>query len=178
MSGSDLTRTSDLVDAALRRGMHAEPLPAAALARIRAAAESEWRATTGAAAHERRWLRYASAAAVAMLLLAGGWTIGTRNPAGARTAAIGRFEHIDYPGAVEQHRWLRDRALADGEPVHSGQRILVRGGGRIALASAGSLRLAAGTDIQVDSVEQLRLTDGDLYVDIHPSAAPACILRS
>ncbi len=52
--------------------------------------------------------------------------------------------------------------------MHGGQRILVRGGGRIALASAGTLRLAAGTNIEIDSAQLLRLTDGDLYVDIPP----------
>ncbi|MEJ0100775.1 MAG: FecR domain-containing protein [Pseudomonadota bacterium] len=159
MSESDL-------DIVLRRGMHAEPLPQAALVRIRVASEAEWRASTGQPVRRHRWPRYAAAATIAMLMLGGGWIIGTRHQPGA---LVGHFEHIDYPGAVEQHRWLHDRALADGEEVHSGQRILVRGGGRIALASAGSLRLAPGANIQIDSAEQVRLTDGDLYVDIPPA---------
>lgn len=162
------TGTADPVDTALRRGMHADPLPDKALVRIRAATRAEWWSVVDGTQRGHHWRRHAIAAGIGMLLLAAGWMVHTRDPAIPSSASIGRLERIDYPGVIEQHRWSRDRSLSDGEELRTGQHILARGGGRIALVKAGSLRLAAGTSIRIDSDHLVQLTDGDIYVDIPP----------
>ncbi len=152
-------------DSALRRGLQVEPLSAAALARIRAASEQEWRSSTRRPQSPRHALRYA-AAAIIVLAIGGAVVLGL-SPGNAG-AVIGTLERADQPGAVE-HRWLRDRAIGNGEALHAGQRVEVRGGARIALAGAGSLRLAAGTKVKILSAQVLKLIDGSLYFDMPPA---------
>jgi len=163
----------DGMDKVLRRGLQTEPLSARALERIRSAAEAEWRASTDVAGvvpgRPRLWMRYASAAAVAMFVLAGGWFFVARPFAHPPGAVLGRLERADYPGVVERRAWAQDRAIAGGALLRSGQDILARGGARIALPIAGSLRMAPGTDIEVLSDQLLKVVDGSLYVDIPPA---------
>jgi hypothetical protein len=175
MNDTPYTDSPDPMDDILRRGMSTDPLPDAALHRIRQATEREWRSATAASRTGPGWWRYASAAA-ALLVVVGGWFAVSRPPDQTPLATIGRLERIDYPGAVEQRPWARDRQIIAGESVHAGQRILVRGGARIALASAGTVRLAAGTDIEVVADDLIRLTDGSLYVDIPPEHSPRVAL--
>ncbi len=171
MSGPDSNESVDALDAVLRRGLHSAPVSAQALERIRAATESEWRAQVGYGDRARGWRTYASAAAAATLVLIGGLFVVIRNPSAPLDTVLGRLERVEYPGAVERHTWRKDRSIANGERLHGGQRILVRGGARIALAGAGSLRLAAGTGVEILSDHLLKLTDGDIYVDIPPESS-------
>ncbi len=158
----------DPMDAVLRLGMITDRLSPTALRRIELATAREWRKSTGTESVRRLGWRHMQAASVTVMALCGLWlAVEHVAPAPQRTV-IGHLEHIDYPGAIEERALGRTRAIASGEALRVGEKILVRGGTRVAFASAGTLRLAAGTGIEVVSSSVIRLTDGDMYVDIPP----------
>jgi ferric-dicitrate binding protein FerR (iron transport regulator) len=73
-------------------------------------------------------------------------------------------------GAVQQ-RWLsRNVALGSGDLLRAGQTVDARSSALIALAHGGTLRLAAGTRIDVVADTRIRLASGTAYVDIPPGA--------
>ena len=157
------------MDSVLRRGLQTEPLSAQAMQRIRSATEAEWRSSNAVVRQPRHWRRYASAAAV-VLLLAGSWLLLPRH-SDVQGMVLGRLERADYPGVVERHKWSQDRAVASGALLRSGQVILARGGARIALPAGGSVRVAPGTGIEVLSDQLLKVVDGSVYVDIPPASS-------
>ncbi|MEO8315677.1 MAG: FecR domain-containing protein [Pseudomonadota bacterium] len=178
---NDTSESTGALDSVLRRGLQTVPLAPEAMERIRAATEAQWRVSVGAVEgpeakakaeveSSRPWGMYASAAAVVMMLLVGGLFAVIRNPAASSGTVLSRLEKTEYPGVVELHTWSHDRALANGEVLRKGQRILARGGARIALPTAGSLRVAAGTSLEVASDQLFKLSDGDIYVDVPPAA--------
>lgn len=162
----DTNQGSDEVDSILRRGLQTDPLSPAAMERIRAATETQWRAAVGVVELKPRWRIYTAAAAVFMLLLVSGLFVMVRSPGFLSETVLSRLERMEYPGVVELHTWSHDRSLASGETLRKGQRILARGGARIALPRAGSLRIAPGTTLKVKSDGRFILSDGDVYVDV------------
>lgn len=152
----------------LRRGLRADPLTPEALERIRSATRAEWSASIETTHGTRRWMRHASAAAAAGLLLAGAWFAVTQFATDPPGAVLGQLVRADYPGAVERHRWSGSEAIAIGHALRERQDISVRGGAIIAMVSGGTLRLAAGTGISILSDHVVRLNDGDIYIDIPP----------
>ncbi|MEJ0100757.1 MAG: FecR domain-containing protein [Pseudomonadota bacterium] len=162
---TDDTGKMDGTDGALRRGLQVAPLSTEAMARIRAATEQEWRATTSTPQRSRHVMRRA-AAAIVVLAIAGALMVGRFG--GDTGAVIGKLERADQPGAVEHH-WLHDHPLDNGAALHAGQRVEVQGGARIALAGAGSLRLAPGTRVKILSAHLLKLIDGSIYLDMPPT---------
>src|SRR6478735_9305830 len=158
------------MDSVLRRGMQTEPLSTQALQRIRTATEKEWRISTTVASRPRSWWRYATAAAV-LLVLGGCWLLASHLAMAPQGAVLGRLERADYPGVIERHAWSQDRVVAGGELLRAGQDILARGGVRIALPAGGSVRVAPGTGIEVLSEQLLKVVDGSVYVDIPPASS-------
>jgi FecR protein len=164
----DANTLTDAMDSLLRRGLQIDPLSPEAMQRIHAATKAEWLATVDDVKDRRRWGVYASAAAVLMAVLLGGIVVIFRNPVFLTASLMSRVDRMEYPGVLEQHTWSRSRALANGEALRKGQQLLARGGARITLPGSGSLRVAAGTSLEVASDSLFILSDGDVYVDMPP----------
>ncbi|MEZ5514529.1 MAG: FecR family protein [Steroidobacteraceae bacterium] len=154
---------------ALRRGLHAEPLSPAAMQRIRAATEAEWRAATRVQRKRSPWLPMAAAATLAMAAIGAGWWVVSD---GARVdgAVFGQLERTT--GAVnESLSFGRVRPIAAGSPLRAGQRLQVVGNALVNLPGGGTLRLASATSLQILGAETARLERGVVYVDIPPQSS-------
>jgi len=160
----------------LRDNLRVGALSPDALARIRAATETEWRANVAGGIREdqprsarRRWRPFAAAASVALLALAG---VGAYLSNGDTTPGdpLARLARAEPPGVVELRPWWREAALDAGADIRAGQRLAVRGGTLFALRGGGDLRVAPHSEIEVISAQAVRLKRGELYVNIPPGA--------
>jgi hypothetical protein len=150
----------------LREGLRAHALSAEAMARIRAAVQVEWRANV-VTRRPRRWLPYAAAiclVAVASLEAAFLASSGHVDP-GELAARLVRFES---PGVLEVHALLRSTLLTEGAVLNSGNTYRVNGLALLALEGGGNLRLAANSEFEIVSRDEVRLESGEMYVDIPP----------
>lgn len=158
----------------LRTGLHANPLSAEAMARIRAATEAEWRANLESTAKvelpSRRWWPYAAAASLFALAVLGGLLfmgqIG-RPDRGEPAAHLVRFE---APGVVEVRLLRTDTNLTEGAVLRSGRTYRAVGQALVDLADGGNLRVASGSEVEILAKDEVRLVSGELYVDIPPGA--------
>lgn len=161
-------------DSALRAGLRANPLSAEAMQRIRRATETEWRAslddeqTTARSPSSTKW-KFAAAAAV--LLLAGAGAIGVYRFDGAATGErVATVIRSDAPG-LELRRVLRTgEPVAVGADVRAHSRLQVRGDSLLSLEGGGNLRVARGSEFELPDTHTLRLTRGELYLDIPPGS--------
>jgi ferric-dicitrate binding protein FerR (iron transport regulator) len=155
----------------LRSALSARPLAAEAMARIREATEREWMAQVRPARVRRNWPRMAIAAATVMILVATGWMVTLTRGVDVQAPALGRLERVGMQGAVERHLLSRSVPLATGDLLRSGESVDVRSNALVALANGGTLRLVAGTRVEVVSDTRIRLTKGVAYVDIPPGTS-------
>jgi hypothetical protein len=98
----------------------------------------------------------------------------TRNP--DRTA-IGSLSKTSDAGLEVGTGLLRHRTLAVGETLRAGDRLTARGAALIVLTHGGSLRVAAGTHLELASPTQVALERGLIYLDIPPAASLANPVR-
>jgi ferric-dicitrate binding protein FerR (iron transport regulator) len=162
---TDPTHTDD-DEHALRSGLRADALSPEAMARIRAATEAEWRAQVAAAPVTPWWRRGAAlAAAASLLVVALGAITFTRSGGGEQ---LGTLARADGAGLVEHRLLGRDAGVAVGMPLRSTKNYASRGGALLALAGGGNLRVAPGSQFEIQAAHQLRLTKGEVYVDIPP----------
>lgn len=153
----------------LREGLQVNPLSAEAMARIRAAAEGEWRTSVGRPPRWR-WWSYAAAASVAALALAGGMLFvggGMQETHGEVAAHLVRFES---PGIAERRAWRQGTPLIEGAVLRSDRRYRADGQALLALEGGGNLRVAPGSEFEVLSRDVVQLERGELYIDIPPGA--------
>lgn len=152
----------------LRANLHVRALSPEALARIRQAAEGEWRAHVDLPSR-RRGVRLAAAASVAALAVAGAWGfLGTWNADAGETLA--RVARADAPGVVEERSLWREKRLDVGSDLKSGRHFEAQGPALLSLQGGGNLRIARGSRFEVVSANSVRLESGELYVDIPPGA--------
>lgn len=126
--------------------------PAADAEEIRRAVYAEWDAVTG----RRVWAkRTAYAAAASLLLAAGIWVTGPFESA-APLASVARIERVQGDVA----------GLAVGGSLAAGTRVST-GEGQVAvrLASGGSLRIGAGSEVVLIGLDAAELVAGVLYFD-------------
>jgi ferric-dicitrate binding protein FerR (iron transport regulator) len=162
----------------LRENLRVGALSPEALARIRSATEAEWRSNVAAQARDSvdekrprvpRWRPLAVAASVMIVALAGIGTWLSRDAAVAG-APLARLERAEPPGVVELRPLWRESALDAGADIRVGQKIAVRGGTLFALHGGGDLRVAPHSEIEVVSADTVRLSRGELYVNIPPGS--------
>jgi len=155
-------------DRMLRESLQVKPLSAAALSRIRAVAESEWRANL-VERRPRRWLPYAAAAILLALMSAGGLFLAGvgREDLGEPAARLMRSE---TSGVFEVHALRQDIPLKEGSVVRSARNFRVNGQALFELEGGGSLRVASGSEFEIVARDVVRLTSGEMYVDIPPGA--------
>lgn len=164
-------------DSALRAGLRANPLSAEAMQRIRRATESEWRASlddTRSATRGPSNAKWKLAAAAAVLLMAVAGVIGVYRldgaTAGERVAIVIRS---DAPG-LELRRILRAGGpVTVGADVRTHMRLQVRGDSLLGLEGGGNLRVVRGSEFELLDTHTLRLTRGELYLDIPPGSRGA-----
>ena len=156
----------------LRAGLHVNPLSPEAMARIRAAAEAEWRAEVEWHANvqrpSRRWLPYAAAAGLFALAVLGGLVFMSpvgRPEHGEVAAHLVRFE---APGVVELHLLGSGSTLTEGAVLRSGRSYRVTGQSLIDLENGGNMRVASGSEFEILAKADVRLESGEMYVDIPP----------
>jgi len=134
-----------------------------AMASVRAAVESEWRATVAARRRRRQFTGWAAAAGVAMAAVAVWIARPAYPPADAVVASITRVV-----GEVQQDsgdgRWS---TLAASGPLSAGTRLRTSDGGRIALrlTDGVELRLDSGTLVALEDAAHASLSQGAVYVD-------------
>lgn len=167
--------TETAADEALRAGLRATTLSPEALQRIRAATESEWRASLGPASASvgpNSRSRWKIAAAASVLVLIGAAVFGLtnydqRSDAGALVATV---ERSDMPG-IERRQVLRaDEPVPAGTALRVNARLGARGDALLKLAGGGNLRVARGSLFDIPDAHTVRLQRGELYVDIPPGA--------
>ena len=134
-----------------------------AMASVRAAVESEWRATVAARRRRRQFTGWAAAAGVAMAAVAVWIARPAYPPTDAVVASVTRVV-----GEVEQDsgdgRWS---ALAAPGALSAGTRLRTSEGGRIALrlTDGVELRLDSGTLVALEDAAHASLSQGAVYVD-------------
>jgi uncharacterized NAD(P)/FAD-binding protein YdhS len=149
----------------LRSGLTARPLDAEAMARIRKATEQEWRTQVRPQRMRKGWTRMAIAASAAIVAVAGGLMF-TFQGVDTQSPALGRLERVGMQGVVERNWLNRSVALNSGDLLRAGETVHARSNALVTLANGGTLRLVAGTHINVVSDTKIRLTRGVAYVDI------------
>jgi ferric-dicitrate binding protein FerR (iron transport regulator) len=160
-------------DRALREGLRAKGLSLEALKRIRSVTEAEWRSTLGEvspALRPRRWMPFAMAASAALLAVAATLSLYLQDNRSASGAVLGSVSRSDAPG-LRAHHWLRsDETLGAGADLRVFQELEARGDSLVSLAGGGNLRVSRGSSFEVVTQHSIRLTRGELYVDIPPGA--------
>lgn len=147
----------------------ARPLDSAALNRVRAAVQEAWEVTPSTAVPPgnraaRRWVAWAGfAAAACVLAIVVGLFVGVQ-PRDEREM-IGSLAPM-RDGTIEvAEPFFRHRALAVGDAVRVGDHFTTRGAALILLTQGGTLRIAAGSVIGMETASQLQLERGAIYVD-------------
>jgi ferric-dicitrate binding protein FerR (iron transport regulator) len=160
------------LDRLLREAMETAPLDRAALDRIKAATMREWRSATERMPAplfrtRRSWIgALATAAGIAGLIM-----LGVVMRSGVEPAVVGTLSRL-RSGSIEA-RWaiMRHRALRVGDALRVGETIVSQGPALVSLASGGTLRIAAGTGIEMSSQTRLTLQQGLIYVDTPTAVA-------
>lgn len=168
------SQKDDVADSALRAGLRANPLSAEAMQRIRRAAEAEWRASfadTQAVPRARTNTKWKFAAAAAVVLLAGAGVIGVLRGDGAAVGArVATVIRTEAPGLQLRKTLRADEPMAVGAELHVATRLQVRGDTLLSLEGGGNLRVAHGSEFELPGAHALRLTRGELYLDIPPGS--------
>ena len=153
-------------DSVLRHGFQVNPLSPDAMSRIRAAVEVEWRAHV-VDRKPRRWLAYAAAASLLVMLVSLKWFYAApgHESFGALTARLVRFES---PGVTDVQTLGRSAVLGEGALLRAGNTYRANGQALLELADGGNLRVASGTEFEIVAKDVVRLERGEMYVDIPP----------
>ncbi len=158
----------------LRKGLEATTLDQASLDRIKAATRREWKSATQRAPAarirtRRRWIgALAAAAGIAGLVV-----LGVVLRPGVEPTVVGTLARL-RAGSIEA-RWpiMHHRALGVGDALRVGETIVAQGPALVSLAGGGTLRIAAGTAVEMSRKTRLTLQRGLIYVDTPPAAAGA-----
>jgi ferric-dicitrate binding protein FerR (iron transport regulator) len=151
-----------------------------ALQRLHAAVEPEWRGATAERtpgsgrrrpSGRSRWLALVAAAGLAGLGLAL-WVVWPQSPG----AAIGSVSRLQHGLAVRSGLW-HQRRLRNGDPLRVGDRLTSTGPVLVALNRGGTVRIAAGSSIEVTAAASLSLGRGLIYVDIPSESGTTPPLR-
>jgi hypothetical protein len=155
------------VERTLTVALGTQPMSDESLERLRAVVAREWRVATEQpiSSGRSRWIALAAAAALAAVAVAL-WV--TRPP--AQTVAIGSMTRLAADG-------LQHRRLKSGDPLRVGDRLTTRGPLLITLVRGGTLRVAAGSSLNIPGSAQLSLERGRIYLDIPPGSSAVNPLR-
>ena len=163
----------DPIARSLGQGLRRKPLSDEALARVRAAVQTEWEASMPAARRWRGFKRLGLAASVACLgLVAAFWL----RPSAA-VVSVGTIARLESGGLALQSNLYADRTLGVGTVLHAGETIASHGSALINLQEGGTLRVAPGTVLTAQSPNEMELREGRIYVDLPPGLVRSSTFR-
>ena len=146
--------------------------------RLRNAVMKEWRAAlpaaTPAASTMRRW-RWIGVAATAGLVAVALATLLTI-PAG-KSALFGSLVRLNDGDIEMRSGWFRSQTLQVGDALRVGERLQVHGPTLVTLAGGGTLRIGAGSSLNIAKATELSLEHGLIYLDMPPGSIPSNPLR-
>jgi ferric-dicitrate binding protein FerR (iron transport regulator) len=174
-SGDDDKEPGQDVGPALTDALRTEPLDPRALARMHAVVGQEWRSAAGIGhrswrPHRRLWLSLAAAAGLAAV--ATWFAVSPVN-----STALGSVARLDRSDSDVRFSLLRHRTLHAGDALRPGDTLTTHGATLVSLRSGGTLRIAAGSVMDVLSATEIRLKQGTIYVDRPPMTSSADPLR-
>jgi ferric-dicitrate binding protein FerR (iron transport regulator) len=173
--GKDEAMDAEL-ERVLREALRVEPLGQDALARIRASVENEWKLVSNQPPHpvtSRKTLWGSLAAVLALVVLATLWQTW---PA-SNSANFGRIARADAGDISVSFQFVRQRRVEVGDTLRTGERLNVGGPVLISLTDGGTLRVAAGTVLEITGEAEARLKRGQVYVDLPSGASPKVPFR-
>ena len=155
------------VERALTEALRPRSLGPEALERIRARAQDEWRATHAVAKDPQtvRWGRWSALAAVLVLVTL---AAGVYWPPAGETYTFGTVARLDVGMAEQRVGLLHVEQLKTGDVLKTGGILQTRGPVLIELADGGTLRMAAGTALELAGATKGVLRRGQIYVDLPP----------
>jgi ferric-dicitrate binding protein FerR (iron transport regulator) len=158
------------IEQVLKDSLNVAPASERRLDELRASVDREWRnsiAKPRTNPMRRRTARVglaaAAAAAAAMIAL---WVGRTAAP----PESLGSVSRYDAGGVAVRSGLLEQRKLKNGDALRVGDRLTTRGAALVTLAHGGTLRLGPDSSLTVDSISQLSLHQGLVYVEIPPDA--------
>lgn len=160
---------------ALREGLKVNVLSAEAMQRIRQATEQEWRSASRPPARRRSRI-VAVAAAIVGVTAAASWAWFAMSP-GAEGAVLGQVAVVNSPGLFEVKRFAADDSLDAGSSLNVGQRLDARGDAIVTIAEGGNLRIARASAVEIHDSDAIRISRGEVYVDIPPGSHAASSFR-
>ncbi len=171
-AGLDERQIQRLIAAAGRR----PEVPAGDMARIRAAAQDEWRDLVASQARSRRLAAPLALAASLLLVIAAGWWWWRQLEAPVAHEAVATVELIEGDVRVD------GPPLALGGDLRAGAELVTVAGAGAAPARL-AIRLAGGQSVRLDVDSRLRLLapsslellQGGVYVDAAPAAASGAV---
>jgi ferric-dicitrate binding protein FerR (iron transport regulator) len=155
----------------LLQGVGKRDLPSAAVAeQVRQAVHGEWRELVEQRQRRSRFVAYAVAASVAAVALAVVVSLQFHSTSAVPVASVARVEgqlQVDPAGSGD---W---RPLASGEQIATGDTLRTEEGTYAALdfGHGVSVRIDAGSLLEIASTDRVVLDRGSVYVDADPRAA-------
>jgi ferric-dicitrate binding protein FerR (iron transport regulator) len=148
---------------ALTDAMRAEALDPQVLARMRAAVGQEWQASVDVdrawRARRKRWVAIAAAAA-----LAAAWFAGSP----LSPAFFGSIARLNGQDGDVRFMIVRHHTPRVGDALRAGDTLTTHGPALVSLGAGGTLRVGAGSVIEIVGASEIRLTQGVIYVDKPP----------
>lgn len=171
-SSSDPGSDKEL-DRTLADVLRTAALDSQALERIRVVVENEWRASTALQRRSRtirHWKWASLSAAIVIIALTATWF--TKNP--GEPAVFGSISRSD--GGIDA-RHVGDPLRSGDTVLRSGDTVRAHGPMLVSVAAGGSLRIAAGSTVDISSATEIRLERGKIYVDLPPAPAVSARLN-
>lgn len=140
---------------------------------VRQVVHGEWRELVGQRQRRRRFVGFSAAAGIAVAVVAVTLVFQMGSKTGEPVATVARVDGVLQAAAEGSDEW---RPVVQGATVTSGSMLRTDEGTRAALAlpNGVSMRIAAGTLVELKSPARVALDSGALYVDAkHDAAAPA-----
>jgi ferric-dicitrate binding protein FerR (iron transport regulator) len=160
------------IERALTTALSTEPLDDETLERLRATAMAEWRTVNPPARFERkgRWIAVSAAAVVAALAV--GFIVRPTGDA----AVVGTVARLN--GAIDvRGTFWRHWTAHVGDALKTGETLTVHGPVLLSLTQGGTLRVAAGSVLDLTGGAEVSLVHGLVYLDVAPSIKTSTPLR-
>jgi len=161
------------IERALTTALSTEPLGDETLERVRATVMNEWRAANPPSRFDRkgRWIAASAAAVVAALAV--GFIVQRAGDA----AVVGTVARLDDGGIDVRGRFWRHWTAHVGDALKTGETLTVHGPVLLSLIQGGTLRVAAGTVLNLTGGVEVSLAHGLVYLDVPPSIKSSTPLR-
>jgi ferric-dicitrate binding protein FerR (iron transport regulator) len=155
---------NDPIERALEEGLARSPLTDDTYTRMHAAVAAEWRTAVESSSRRprQRWL--AMAAALVAATVVGALLLQMF----VQTPTLGIVARVDEGALVSQHRILPDQRLEAHAVLRVGNVLVTSDPVLVELQRGGTLRIAAGSRLEVTAGDEVSLDRGEVYLDFPP----------